>query len=127
MQYECDDTNCRVGAEHCTNRAFAELKMRSQFKPFTKRMRDGSLRQDTRQHPFDKGVEVMLTADRGYGVRATRPFEPGQIIVEYAGEIITQDECDRRMTNEYKDKKVSVPTRPIHPTDELGQWTDDPV
>jgi len=108
MQYECDDTNCRIGAEHCTNRAFAELKRRSQLKSFTKKMRDGSLRQDTRQHPFEKGVEVMLTGDRGYGVRATRPFEPGQIIVEYAGEIITQDECDRRMNNEYKDKKVSV-------------------
>ena len=36
-----------------------------------------------------------------------RTFNPHQIIVEYAGEIITQEECDRRMNNEYKNNKVS--------------------
>jgi hypothetical protein len=34
-------------------------------------------------------------------------FEPHQIIVEYAGEIITQSECERRMKQVYKKDKVS--------------------
>ncbi|OCK89843.1 SET domain-containing protein, partial [Cenococcum geophilum 1.58] len=87
MLYECDSTNCLINPEHCTNRAFAELKRRS------------------KGNRYDYGVEVMETEGRGYGVRAMRTFNPHQIIVEYAGEIITQEECDRRMNNEYKNNK----------------------
>jgi hypothetical protein len=35
-----------------------------------------------------------------------RSFEPGQIIVEYTGEIITQEESDRRLDEVYKDSTV---------------------
>ncbi|TKA56559.1 hypothetical protein B0A49_10806 [Cryomyces minteri] len=88
MNYECDEGNCNLGAEVCTNRAFADLK---------ERCRHGD--------KYDIGVEVMHTGDRGYGVRANRTFEPGQIIVEYAGEIITLEESDRRMNEEYKNNE----------------------
>lgn len=88
MAYECDDTNCRLGSQQCGNRPFAELKRRA------------------KGNRYDYGVEVMDTADRGYGVRAMRMFEPHQIIVEYAGEIITQSECERRMKQVYKKDKV---------------------
>lgn len=50
----------------------------------------------------------MRTGERGHGVRAMRSFEPHQIIVEYCGEIITLDESDRRMNNEYKGKNVCL-------------------
>ncbi|KAF6222943.1 hypothetical protein HO133_000994 [Letharia lupina] len=86
MLYECDDSNCKVGAEHCTNRSFAALKQRCKV-----------------GGKYNIGVEVMKTADRGYGIRANRTFEPNQIIVEYTGEIITQSECDERMNKRYKD------------------------
>ena len=49
----------------------------------------------------------MKTIDRGHGVRSNRCFDPNQIIVEYTGEIITQDECDDRMNKRYKDSEVS--------------------
>jgi palmitoyltransferase ZDHHC9/14/18 len=84
MLYECDSTNCNLTAEECGNRPFAELKKRA------------------KGNRFDYGVEVVDTEDRGFGVRAMRTFEPFQIIVEYAGEIITQGECERRMKHEYK-------------------------
>ncbi|CAF9916368.1 MAG: hypothetical protein ALECFALPRED_010679 [Alectoria fallacina] len=86
MLYECDDSNCKLGAEHCTNRSFAALKQRCKA-----------------GGKYNVGVEVMKTADRGYGIRANRTFEPNQIIVEYTGEIITQSECDERMNKRYKD------------------------
>lgn len=89
MAYECDDTNCPLTAEQCRNRPFAELKRRG------------------KGNRYDYGVEVMDTEDRGYGVRAMRTFKPHQIIVEYAGEIITQQECERRMKQVYKKDKVS--------------------
>ncbi|KAK5020475.1 hypothetical protein LTR60_000482 [Cryomyces antarcticus] len=88
MNYECDEGNCNLGAEICTNRAFADLKERCKH-----------------GNKYDIGVEVMHTGDRGYGVRANRTFEPGQIIVEYAGEIITLEESDRRMNEEYKNNE----------------------
>ncbi|KAH5170372.1 hypothetical protein HBI38_009850 [Parastagonospora nodorum] len=87
MAYECDNTNCPLGPELCGNRPFAELKRRA------------------KGNRYDYGVEVTDTPDRGYGVRAMRMFEPHQIIVEYAGEIITQSECERRMKQVYKKDK----------------------
>jgi histone-lysine N-methyltransferase ASH1L len=88
MLYECDEHNCNVGKQHCTNRAFANLTAR--------RARGGKYR---------VGVEVIKTSDRGYGVRSNRCFEPHQIIMEYAGEIITEIECERRMNEIYRDNE----------------------
>jgi histone-lysine N-methyltransferase ASH1L len=90
MLYECDDTNCAAGRGHCTNRAFSDLQER--------RKAGGKYR---------IGVEVIKTVDRGYGVRSNRCFKANQIIVEYTGEIITEDECDRRMNEDYKDNDAS--------------------
>ncbi|KAH8648372.1 hypothetical protein BX600DRAFT_442663 [Xylariales sp. PMI_506] len=88
MLYECDTTNCNAGAQYCQNRAFARLQ---------ERVKAGG--------KYRVGVEVLKTEDRGYGIRSNRCFEPGQIIMEYTGEIITEDECDERMKNKYKDNK----------------------
>ena len=90
MFYECDNSNCNVGADHCTNRSFENLRQRTKA-----------------GGKYNSGVEVVKTLDRGHGVRSNRCFEPNQIIVEYTGEIITQDECDTRMKSCYKDSEVS--------------------
>ena len=88
MQYECNDENCNLSASVCGNRAFAEL---------TTRMKKGG--------PYDVGVEVLKTPNRGFGVRSCRTWAPGQIIMEYTGEIVSEGECQRRMREEYKDKQ----------------------
>lgn len=87
MQYECNEDNCNLDPSLCSNRPFAEL---------TKRIRKGG--------SFDVGVEVVKTEKRGFGIRACRSFKPGQIIMEYTGEIISEAECQRRMHEVYKDK-----------------------
>lgn len=92
MLYECDEMNCNAGKEYCTNRAFASLAER--------RAGGGKYR---------VGVEVIKTSDRGYGVRSNRCFEPNQIIMEYTGEIITEEECERRMREKYKNNAVGPP------------------
>jgi histone-lysine N-methyltransferase ASH1L len=89
MFYECDDSNCRLTEEQCGNRSFEALRQR---------VKKGG--------KYNVGVEVIKTFDRGYGVRSNRTFEPNQIIVEYTGEIITQEEADSRMNEIYKDNEV---------------------
>jgi [histone H3]-lysine4 N-trimethyltransferase ASH1L len=89
MFYECDASNCNVGPEHCRNRNFADLQTRTK-----------------KGGKFNVGVDVMMTKDRGWGIRANRTFRPGQIIMEYTGEIITHDEAENRMNFEYKNNKV---------------------
>ncbi|KAI5812835.1 hypothetical protein BZA77DRAFT_133501 [Pyronema omphalodes] len=84
---ECTDNTCDVG-RHCSNRPFADLLDR--------------VKTETR---FATGVEVAQTENRGYGLRALRSFEPFQIIVEYTGEIITQEESERRLDEVYKDNQ----------------------
>jgi [histone H3]-lysine4 N-trimethyltransferase ASH1L len=88
MQFECNSDNCLLSEEQCGNRAFASL---------AKRVKKGGA--------FDVGVEVVKTPNRGFGIRSCRTFAPGQIIMEYTGEIITEGECQRRMREEYKDKQ----------------------
>lgn len=88
MFYECDSGNCRLGPE-CGNRNFSELKVRTKA-----------------GGKYNIGVEVIKTSDRGYGVRSNRTFEPNQIIVEYTGEIITQQECEQRTRGVYKNNEV---------------------
>jgi histone-lysine N-methyltransferase ASH1L len=91
MLYECDDTNCSLGKGFCMNRAFQDLQERTK--------KGGRYR---------VGVEVYKTGDRGYGVRSNRCFKPNQIIMEYTGEIITEEECERRMNEVYKDNEVCL-------------------
>jgi [histone H3]-lysine4 N-trimethyltransferase ASH1L len=93
MYYECDERNCNLTAEQCGNRAFEGLKHRT---------KKGS--------KYNIGVEVIKTVDRGNGVRSNRTFEPNQIIVEYTGEIVTQEECERRMHEVYSKNEVKIPT-----------------
>ncbi|KAL7621208.1 hypothetical protein AAE478_008525 [Parahypoxylon ruwenzoriense] len=88
MLYECDHTNCNVGPNLCQNRAFARLQ---------ERIKEGG--------KYRIGVEVIKTQDRGYGIRSNRSFEANQIIMEYTGEIITEEECDRRMNEKYMDNQ----------------------
>ena len=88
MQYECNDDNCNLAASQCSNRAFSELAARTK-----------------KAGAFDVGVEVIKTPNRGFGVRSCRTFAPGQIIMEYTGEIISEAECQRRMREDYKDKQ----------------------
>ncbi|KAI0105761.1 SET domain-containing protein [Nemania sp. FL0031] len=88
MLYECDSTNCNVGESLCQNRAFARLQERTKA-----------------GGKFRVGVEVIKTSDRGYGIRANRCFQANQIIMEYTGEIITEEECDRRMNEKYQDNQ----------------------
>jgi hypothetical protein len=105
MWYECEEDNCRIG-EACGNRAFAELKFRARNKNWQRLVKD----EKPSSNLWGEGVEVVKTKDRGYGVRAMRSFEPGQIIVEYTGEIITLEESDRRMNEDYKEKTVRSTT-----------------
>lgn len=84
MHYECNENNCMLNGSGCSNRPFAQLAAR---------MKKGG--------PYDIGVEVIGTNNRGFGVRACRTFAPGEIIMEYTGEIITEYESERRMIEEY--------------------------
>lgn len=89
MYYECDDSNCNLGTAACGNRQFADLKQRCR-----------------KQGTYNIGHDIVPTGRKGFGVRACRTFEPNQIIMEYAGEIITQDECESRMRTTYRHNKV---------------------
>ncbi|TLD25730.1 SET domain-containing protein [Venturia nashicola] len=99
FKYECNDDLCGIGPS-CGNRPFAELAFRARCKNWHRKQEGEKYEANL----WGEGVEVMRAGERGHGVRAMRPFEPHQIIVEYCGEIITQDESDRRMNNDYKGK-----------------------
>ncbi|KAK9830440.1 hypothetical protein WJX72_011758 [[Myrmecia] bisecta] len=70
MYMHCDQRLCPCG-ELCSNRPFHLLK--------------------------PPKVSIFLTENRGWGVRAEEPIPENTFIVEYAGEIISEVECQSRM------------------------------
>ncbi|KAL1305526.1 hypothetical protein AAFC00_007137 [Neodothiora populina] len=54
----------------------------------------------TRNVQFGRKVdlEIFKTANRGFGLRALEPLRKGQFIDKYLGELITDEEADRRET-----------------------------
>lgn len=99
MGVECDNNNCNAGPD-CSNRDFTELSARM--------ARANKYDKKSLTYLYNAGVEVIKTKDRGFGVRACREFEPNEIITEYTGEIITQNEAYRRVIEEYTGKTVSA-------------------
>ena len=97
MHLECDSTNCKIGADLCKNRSFADLKARL----------NKAAAASKHVESYFVGVEVCQTPGRGFGLHACRSFNKDQIIVEYTGEIITKNEASRRLGEEYKNQQVS--------------------
>lgn len=88
LQYECDQQNCPLGKQNCSNRAFQTL---------TKELQRGKL--------YDTGFEVVWLGLRGYGLKSTRPYAPGELIIEYCGDVISPVEIQRRIEKYYLDSK----------------------
>jgi len=95
MLYECDDSNCNLREGPCGNRQFADLKQRTI-----------NHKRNKHRDCYEIGIDVVKTESKGFGVRACRTFKKGQIIVEYAGEIITQEETTTRMNTKYRNNEV---------------------
>lgn len=47
----------------------------------------------------------MWTKKKGYGLRATRAYSPGELIVEYTGDVVSQGEMKRRLNEDYSNLK----------------------
>ncbi|KAA8917036.1 hypothetical protein TRICI_000822 [Trichomonascus ciferrii] len=88
LQFECDATCCPFGKENCGNRALQTL---SQQQRAGKR--------------YATGYEIMWTKKKGYGLRATRAYSPGELIVEYTGDVVSQGEMKRRLNEDYSNLK----------------------
>ena len=72
LQAECSNATCRCGPA-CGNRPFANLGATSQ-----------------------RPLQLFKTAGKGWGVMATRPIPPGELVVEYVGEVIDHDTWEAR-------------------------------
>ena len=76
FEMECNKNNCSVGSSLCKNR---EL-----------------------QNKQWKNVNVKKTNKKGYGLFTTNNIEKNKFIIEYIGEIIDKNECNKRLQNDYK-------------------------
>jgi hypothetical protein len=63
----------------------------------------GNMRFQRRSYPK---FEALLAAGRGFGLFAAEVIKPGQFVVEYVGEVITKDECRKRLDTYHEDTPV---------------------
>ncbi|KAK3097974.1 hypothetical protein FSP39_014982 [Pinctada imbricata] len=57
------------------------------------------------KHEWAEGLETFTTKDRGLGVRCLNPISSGNFILEYIGEVVSEKEFRRRMTDEYSQER----------------------
>ncbi|XP_052283595.1 uncharacterized protein LOC127880288 isoform X2 [Dreissena polymorpha] len=57
--------------------------------------------QAIQKRQFAPCLQKFLTKDRGFGVRTTKPVKAGDLVTEYVGEVVSEQEFRRRMTEEY--------------------------
>ncbi|RWS15580.1 histone-lysine N-methyltransferase ASH1L-like isoform X3 [Dinothrombium tinctorium] len=55
------------------------------------------------RHEWAPGLERFMTSDRGWGVRTNLPIARNEFILEYIGEVVSEQEFRKRMMEEYKD------------------------
>ncbi|XP_078604802.1 uncharacterized protein LOC144878245 isoform X3 [Branchiostoma floridae x Branchiostoma japonicum] len=84
--------------EDCLNRmSFMECS------PNTCPYADQCANQRIQRHEWDPGLERIVTKDRGYGVRSKTPIPQGNFILEYVGEVVSEQEFRRRTVEIYHD------------------------
>ncbi|KAL4227882.1 Histone-Lysine N-Methyltransferase ash1l [Mactra antiquata] len=101
-RYEAHTCTCKVTGtekgctEDCLNRVIY-----TECSPDLCPCGDQCSNQAIQKHQFAPGLQKFLTKDRGFGVRTSKSVKSGELIVEYLGEVVSEQEFRRRMTEEY--------------------------
>jgi hypothetical protein len=78
----------------CSNRAFQKLEQKRGLN--------------------ELGVKCVPIPKRGLGIKATNCFEPGSLILEYTGDVITHRRAFDRTMKLYKNNSVIIPPDTNH-------------
>ncbi|XP_014677427.1 PREDICTED: uncharacterized protein LOC106817282 isoform X2 [Priapulus caudatus] len=62
---------------------------------------DACANQRIQRHQWEVGLEKFYTEDRGHGIRTSLTIKEGDFILEYVGEVVSEQEFRRRMTEVY--------------------------
>ncbi|KAL1506251.1 hypothetical protein ABEB36_005647 [Hypothenemus hampei] len=57
--------------------------------------------QKIQKHDWAPGIEKFMTEDKGWGVRTKEPIKQGEFILEYVGEVVSDQEFKERMNSIY--------------------------
>ncbi|KAG5325554.1 ASH1 methyltransferase, partial [Pseudoatta argentina] len=57
--------------------------------------------QKIQKHEWSPGLQRFMTEDKGWGVRTQQAIKPGDFILEYVGEVVSEREFKSRMATRY--------------------------
>ncbi|KDR13022.1 hypothetical protein L798_13230, partial [Zootermopsis nevadensis] len=57
--------------------------------------------QRIQRHEWSPGLEKFMTKDKGWGVKTKYAIKPGEFILEYVGEVVSEKEFKARMATRY--------------------------
>ncbi len=80
LQTECNNDNCKVGLK-CKNRSF----QRAEYKK----------------------LDLIFTGNRGWGLICKEDLSNGNFVIEYVGELINNQEMERRMKKKIHNKETN--------------------
>ena len=58
--------------------------------------------QRIQKHDWSPGLERFMTSERGWGIRTTEPIKSGDFILEYIGEVVSEQVFKHRMAEQYQ-------------------------
>uniref|UniRef100_A0A8C6IQU0 Histone-lysine N-methyltransferase ASH1L n=1 Tax=Melopsittacus undulatus TaxID=13146 RepID=A0A8C6IQU0_MELUD len=91
-----DDGNGKGCVEDCLNRMiFAECS------PNTCPCGDQCCNQRIQRHEWVQCLERFRAEEKGWGIRTKEPLKAGQFIIEYLGEVVSEQEFRNRMIEQY--------------------------
>ncbi|XP_065515973.1 histone-lysine N-methyltransferase ASH1L isoform X1 [Lathamus discolor] len=91
-----DDDNGKGCVEDCLNRMiFAECS------PNTCPCGDQCCNQRIQRHEWVQCLERFRAEEKGWGIRTKEPLKAGQFIIEYLGEVVSEQEFRNRMIEQY--------------------------
>ncbi|KAM9623257.1 histone-lysine N-methyltransferase ASH1L isoform 6-T7 [Morphnus guianensis] len=91
-----DDDNGRGCVEDCLNRMiFAECS------PNTCPCGEQCCNQRIQRHEWVQCLERFRAEEKGWGIRTKEPLKAGQFIIEYLGEVVSEQEFRNRMIEQY--------------------------
>ncbi|XP_014378819.1 histone-lysine N-methyltransferase ASH1L isoform X2 [Alligator sinensis] len=91
-----DDNNGKGCVEDCLNRMiFAECS------PNTCPCGEQCCNQRIQRHEWVQCLERFRAEEKGWGIRTKEPLKAGQFIIEYLGEVVSEQEFRNRMIEQY--------------------------
>lgn len=101
--YEAQACNCKVptGSKGCTDDCINRMIF-AECSPDLCPCKEKCSNQRLQKHEWAPGLVKFMTEEKGWGIKTTSEVKSGELLLEYVGEVVSEQTFKDRMTSIYK-------------------------